>query len=148
MKYPVDYEPVADLYLCSNVFRHVRVPLAVRGSPILLIGVRDIPLVWLATPPSVPGGDPQYFVKASKPLSSWVQVFADGGTKSVSISSSGIPVLTAYTRNGGTVYVDQLDLRPLGIDVYGRSDALFVGGSQLCRNTFQNMGTAIDLSLL
>lgn len=143
---PLGFRPVPKVAFCSNVLQNVEVPLAVDDQPVLLIGQEDIPLIWLKAPASPQTKEWVFVISANRSAHPAVEVQVILSSRLVRVLTAGIEVLVARSTGPEAVAVDHLDLRPLGLDVHGDGDALFLGGTVLSSNVFEGIPTAFALS--
>ena len=109
----------------------------------LLIGVGPSPRVWLQAV-AAPGSKEFVTVVAdSKATHPAVDVTVDG--VKVIVSVQGIAVLTVEAKNDQRAVVSEVDFRPLGLNVFGNSSSLNLGGMQLSNNTFSGVNVAFGL---
>lgn len=139
---PVRYSPYRELDFCSNRLIGVHIPIVVHENPVLLLGTGSYPLVWLAAPIEPGARRWGYIVKESKSVNPAVNVHVDKRQKSVHIRIEGKTVLFAQANSSSKATVSQLDLRPIGLAVYGDRRGLYAGGMSLASNTFENVHTA------
>src|SRR5690606_41913461 len=111
-------------------------------NPVLLLGTGSYPLVWLAAPIEPGARRWGYIVKESKSVNPAVNVHVDKRQKSVHIRIEGKTVLSAQANSSSKATVSQLDLRPIGLAVYGDRRGLHAGGMRLAPNTSENVHTA------
>jgi hypothetical protein len=117
--------------------------------PAFLIGPGPAPLVWLA---AQTGSDTwSYVVKASKSLHPSVRVDVDLVALSVAVFVGSDLVLQVRHEvpheTSAFAEVSKVDLRPLGLNLYGDSKGLFVGTNHFVGNTFKGTATAFSVSV-
>jgi hypothetical protein len=71
-------------------------------------------------------------------------VINDITTSTTTIKTKDVIILKAQ-QIGSTCIVNEMDLRPLGLNITGFNDYLKVGGSEFRGNTFQGLGTFIGI---
>ena len=109
----------------------------------LLIGVGATPRIWLQAV-SAPGSKEfTTVVDDSKSTHPAVSVTTEGNK--VVVSVRGRTVITAESNSEQSVTVNELDFRPIGLNVFGNSSSLSLGGTQLSNNTFSGVGVAFGL---
>jgi hypothetical protein len=125
---PAGFTVCDQIVLCSNTI--------LGGSQLFLLG---------NTPPLLVGAGGQ----APR---IWLQAISDPDTKSfipiVQDSRSIVgdyTVLKAVSLGESSVTVNEIDLRPLGLNVYGDHSGLKLGGMQLSNNTMSGVGVAFSL---
>lgn len=136
IKQPQKYVPYERVTICSNVIEGGGYLFEMSGQHPLLIGKGDPPLVWLSIPFKNGKRD---IVTASKSFEKSVSVVSIlGGTQVV---SGGKVILSTRQISQNEAEVDQIDLRPFGLNVYGDKAGLKVGGMSLTGNRFSGVGT-------
>jgi hypothetical protein len=142
---PETYTPFHILELCSNKFVDVKVPMAVRDFPVLLVGRGVVPIVWLGAPRQIGASDWIFVVAEGQSNNPLVQVDIDKAKGRVVIKAGGTVLLQARTAAQDHAIVEKLDLRPVGLAVTGDTSTLHVGTNQLSGNTIQAANTGIAL---
>lgn len=145
---PWNYQPYDELWLCSNVFKDVKIPLAINAQPLVLIGKGPVPLIWLAAPSQPNAKTWIYVVKANKAINPGIDVEWSAGTKTVSAKVGGVEVLRVAIQSQQIAEVQFLDLRPLGLDVTGSAGGLTLGTTNtFSRNTVVGARVGINLAV-
>lgn len=142
---PETYTPFHILELCSNKFIDVKVPMAVRDFPVLLLGRGIVPTVWLGAPRQIGASDWIFIVADGQSSNPLVRVDTDEAKGRVVIKAGGTVLLQARTVAQDRAIVEKLDLRPVGLAVTGDKSTLHVGTNQLSGNTIQGANTGIAL---
>lgn len=142
---PTAYRPFVRLLLCSNTFVNTRVPFAAGTQPILLVGSgQSVPLVWLAARRAPNDPSWLYVVVESRSTHPVVSVVADPERRGVTISVAQRLVLAARATTEHEAIVERLDLRPVGLNVFGDGTGLSVGTNRLVGNVLQGVEVGID----
>jgi hypothetical protein len=142
---PEAFKPVRELSICSNAFVDVGVPIAFKGSPILLLASGSVPSIWLSAPLQPGSEEWGFVVSESRSHNPALQVVSDTATGSVTIRAGHSVVVEAKMTAADAATVVRLDLRPLGLAVTGDADGLRVGTTTLRQNRFERVGTGIAL---
>lgn len=141
---PADYKPYRELGFCSNHFVNTPIAIEVEGHAAVLVGAGAGPRVWLSAPT---GQDKRR----------WTLVVADNTPRVTGVavrktSQGDLEVLAADTKvlevrevSSDTAAVTWLDLRPLGLDIHGDSNALWIGTNQFSANRIENCNAAIGI---
>lgn len=140
---PTNYQPYQSLSFCSNSIIGGGHIFAMGKVIPLLIGVGPHPRVWLQAVAAPGSKDFVTIVSDSKSTHPAVHVMVEGNT--VIVSVGGRTVLTAEARDTQSAVVSEVDFRPLGLNVFGSSTGLSLGGMQLSNNTFSGVGIAFGL---
>ena len=143
---PTQYRPLRELNLCSNVLVNVGVPLAANGQPVLLVGRGTAtPLIWLAARTDPASKLWVFVVEGGRPLRPLIVVETDQTVGTVTVQVGGALVTRARQTAEDAAAVDSLNLRPLGLAVYGSATELHIGGQTMEGNRFENLGTAFAI---
>ncbi|UDM18427.1 hypothetical protein [Vogesella sp. XCS3] len=140
---PVDYKPYDYLNFCSNVINGGGHIFAVGKTLPLLIGVGPAPRVWLQAV-AAPGSK-EFVPIVADSISTHPAVSVETMGSKIVVSVHGKIVLKAETKGDLKASVSEIDFRPLGLNVIGSPMGLSLGGMQLSRNTFTNVGIAFGL---
>ncbi|WP_270794025.1 hypothetical protein [Aeromonas sp. QDB11] len=139
---PKTYKPYQKLTVCSNILLgggH----LVVIGEvlPLLVGSSNEGPKVWLQAPTDKSGKQYIPLVTASVASNSAVGIVSN--KDGLSISIGGVHVVNIKQVNDSTAVIDQLDLRPIGFNIYGKKSSLTAGGINLSSNTFSGGGSLL-----
>ncbi len=140
-KFPDGYMPLKKLTVCSNTITGGGNLLSVSGEFPLLIGKGSTPKVWLSAVGNAETNKFVTIVESSVSMHSAVKVIKENNL--VVVSLSGKQILKAKATSIDVVVVDQLDFRPLGLNIHGNNNALTVGGSTFSNNSMSGGGTLI-----
>lgn len=143
---PADYMPYSELVFCSNTLKDVRIPITVNNFPVFLLGKSlkgHKVMVWLAAPLNKEATQWQYVVEGRKANSPHTNVITKHGTLRVHIGST--LVLEAQEMSTDKAVVRRVDLRPLGLSVFGNEMELHVASQTLANNSFTNVNTMIAI---
>lgn len=136
---PPDYVPFKKLKVCGNTMINGSVPISVHGNPVFLIGKGKKPIIWLYALTDT-GWQP--LVRASRSLHSEVRILSPAPmTWQVSVKKD--IVLEVFVQGEDMAEITRLNLRPLGIEVYGDQLGLEVGTHRLSNNVFSNVHAMI-----
>lgn len=136
---PSTYSPYQQLNVCSNrVIGGGHLLQAGKALP-LLIGKGPIPQVWLQAPTDPLGKAFAPLVAASVATHPAVLVSTEGGALVVYVG--GKLVLRVRQVNDQQAEIDELDLRPIGFNIFGNKSSLNAGGMHMSGNTVAGGGT-------
>ncbi len=136
---PHDYIPFKKLVVCGNTMINGHVPVSIDGIPVFLIGKGPEPLIWLNALTST-GWQP--LVRASRSLHHEVMILSPA-PMTWQVSVKGSVVVAVFVQEEDMAEITSLNLRPLGLQVYGDHLGLSVGTTQLSGNLFSNVYTMI-----
>jgi len=138
---PSTYKPYQKLTVCSNVLiggGH----LVVLGEVLpLLVGSGEGPTIWLQAPTDKSGKSYVPLVTAS--VASHPAVGVVSNRDGLTVSIAGVPVIHVKQASQDSAVIDLLDLRPVGLNIYGNASSLTAGGTTLSQNTFSGGGTML-----
>lgn len=138
---PGAYKPYQKLTVCSNLLiggGH----LVVLGEVLpLLVGSGESPAVWLQAPTDQTGKSYVPLVSAS--VASHPAVSVISNTQGLTVSVGGMPVIHVTQVDSESAVIDLLDLRPIGLNIYGDDTSLIAGEATFSHNTFSGVGTLL-----
>lgn len=138
---PNSYEPYDSLIICSNTLLGGGHAVAVGDILPLVIGRGIKPQIWLQAMSNPQKKDFISIVEASVSKHSAVEVIEEDGAIVVKIQGSKVLVVTATSEKSATI--SQLDLRPIGLNLFGNESNLMAGDSGLSGNTMGNGGVLV-----
>lgn len=138
---PSTYKPYQRLTVCSNELiggGH----LVILGDVLpLLVGSGETPMVWLQAPADKTGKSYVPLVVASVAAHKAVTVVSNKDGLTVSVE--GTPVIHALQVDSESAVIDFLDLRPVGLNIYGNATSLTAGGGTFSSNSFNGVGALL-----
>lgn len=137
---PSTYVPYQKLNFCSNVLEGGGNLIEVSGTIPILVGKGNPPLVWLSAKQEK---EIIVVVEASKPKYS--SVTATNVFGGIVVMSKGVVLLSARQITEDEAEVTEIDLRPLGLNIYGDKNGLHVGGMEFTGNHFSGVGTMVGI---
>ncbi|WP_461638786.1 hypothetical protein [Labilibaculum euxinus] len=141
---PSEYQAFDRLTICSNVLIGAGAIIKIgEVEPILIGKGLKFPAIWLKARANK--NNWISVVERSVSLNPQIKITNEGDTSTTIIKIKSITILKAIQQNSGC-YIDQIDLRPLGLNVFGTSEYLKVGQSEFKGNTFQGLGTFIGIN--
>lgn len=140
---PKSYQPYEKLTVCSNTLLGGGHIVAVGEVLPLIIGAGEKPQIWLQ---AINNAEKQEFisiVENSVSKHPAVDVIEVSGVVTVKIQ--GKIVLSVKSPSEDSAVVDSVDLRPIGLSMFGDASSLNVGGSSFSGNTMSGGGVLIGL---
>jgi hypothetical protein len=133
------------MHLCGNVLENVKVPIVLDGFVPFLVGVGDQPVVWLTglANPRPPIWRTVVFANSS--FLDAVKVSAENQKTVVSLAN-GMVILSCAILGKDEAQIDAIDLRPIGMMVYGGAEGLWVGVNRYFGNVFENLEIMMKVS--
>lgn len=140
---PKGYHPYNVINFCSNKLKNIQSLILFNKTDILLIGKGDCPKIWLRGVTKI---DEKKFlispiVKMNKSSDENFEVFLK--KKSTIVISEKNVIIHAQERNKDEVEIIALDLRPIGLDIYGTMYALNVGNNVWQSNHAENLSSML-----
>ena len=141
---PIEFTPCNKVELCSNIILGGSQLFLLGNTVPLLVGAGgQAPRIWLQ---AISDPDTREFipvVQDSRSVHPAVNVSIDGS--SILISIDRHTVVDAQSVGESYVRIKEIDLRPLGLNVYGNQSGLKLGGMQLSNNTMSGVEVAFSL---
>lgn len=138
---PKSYTPYETLVVCSNTLSGGGNLLAIGEVLPILIGKGEKPQVWLQALTNQEKNEFVTVVESSISKHQAVKVFEENGIINVHIGGTNVLSVKVTGENSAEAFL--LDLRPLGINLYGTKMELKVGNSTFSGNSFAGGGTMI-----
>lgn len=142
---PKNYIPYDELHLCGNTLKNVRIPFLIGETPVLLIGKNTVPQVWLSAQTSPGSHEWKYIVEENRSLNPAVYVDAQGENRTVYVRVSNIVIIKVAAHSPTKAVIEVLDLRPIGLNVYGDSSGLSLATNKYAGNSMMNSQVAFAL---
>lgn len=140
---PPTYLPYQQLTLCSNLLIGGGHLIQTGNALPLLIGKGPTPQVWLQAPTDPSGKAFAPLVSASVATHPAVSVSSESGA--LRVYAGGTLVLRVRQINDQQAEVDELDLRPIGFNIFGNKSSLTAGGMHMSGNAVSGGGTFLAL---
>src|SRR3990170_1542829 len=131
MNLPDGFEPFIDLAICGNRFIKGIAPFTMGDQPILLIGKGDVPAVWLIAPSS---DEPDKFITLvanNESKHPQVKVEINDQSRNLHVVLGETVLISVKKILNEFAAVEWIDLRPVGLNIYGNEVSLNVGGMTL-----------------
>ena len=140
---PKEYRPYNHLIFCSNNLINVQIPFEIDEHIPLLIGRNRQPQIWLNAPSSQ--SEIKWIPLIRQNRSLHKAVIVKRLNKEVIIKINNIQIIKVLQLNDDLAKVVQLDLRPIGLNIFGDETRLVVGNNQLVSNTFTDVYIMIKI---
>jgi hypothetical protein len=145
-KIPNDYKPFPELIICSNSFVNGKIPIEVSGNIPFLVGNGKFPIIWLFGPVSKYEIKWQEIVSNNQALDKRITITFSEKDQIVNVSFGSIILIQVKKISDDKADIINLDLRPLGLNIYGDSNGLNVGTNSFSNNSFSNVNTMLALT--
>lgn len=137
IKYPQKYIPVKVLNICSNKIVGGGNLISINNLYPLIIGKGTIPLIWIYTKYDKNNWIP--LVSENNALHSSLKIESLSDKREVIITIEETTIIDAKMSDDDTCIVNQIDLRPIGINLFGDENSLTFGTSKFAGNTFKGV---------
>jgi hypothetical protein len=144
---PPDFEPYEDLTICSNRLINNRHILELEnGVHPIIIGKGREPNIWLAAPVDQARSAWRFVIERSVSLHPAFSIESRiSSSKPIFVRAGKTIVIRISSFSENAVVIDEIDLRPIGLNIFGTTSVLQVGGAKMVGNSFANMGVAIGI---
>jgi hypothetical protein len=142
---PKDYLPYDELYLCGNTLKNVKIPFLIGDTPLLLIGKNAVPQIWLSAQTSRGSHEWRSIVEKNRSLNPAVYVDAQDENRTVFVKVGNSVIIKVVAESVKKAVIEVLDLRPIGLNVYGDSSGLSVATNRFTGSSMVNVQVAFAL---
>lgn len=145
-KLPKEYIPFKEVWVCSNKFDSGNVIFEIDDTPVFLIGrgrEASETFLWFSVP------------KKSGLSSKWHEVISKNKINdemfTLNITDYGNEVtlgeqpLLQFKVIGEKLIINMIDLKPIGLNIYGGLSSLIIVGNNFINNSFSNVNTMINI---
>lgn len=140
---PKSFRAYETLTICSNTLTGGGHIASVGEVLPLIVGKGEKPQIWLQAIVNPEKKEFVTIVENSVSKHPAVKVSETDGTIQVLIQ--GTTVLSAKQASENSAVVDEMDLRPIGLNLHGNQDAMYVGNSTFSHNSMQGGGILLGL---
>lgn len=131
---PKEYSPFDKLEICSNLFKGT-IPIKAYEHAVVLIGRGAQPLIWLSGLVTKKGKEFKELVKKNHSLNEAVKVIISTKNNSIVVKVANIVILEVTKVSEEKAIMSKIDLRPIGLNIYGDVNRLMVGTNSFIHNT-------------
>lgn len=100
-------------------------------------------MIWVQAPTDPEGKNYVELMKASVPFHKAISVVSDVGA--LTVFASGVKILYIVYSDSDNASVEYLDLAPIGLNIHGDLEGLYVGGVTFSTNTFSGVEALVSL---
>ncbi len=133
-KLPEEYSPFDELEICSNLFKGT-IPIKAYEHAVVLMGRGAQPLIWLSGLVIKEGKQFQELVEKNNSLNEAIKVIISTKNNSTIVKVANVVILEVIKVSEKKAIVSKIDLRPIGLNIYGDVNGLTVGTNSLIHNT-------------
>jgi len=136
---PQDFVPFAEINVCSNVMKGGKAPFLVGDKVPLLVGKNSHPKFWLSAPKDRAATEWIDLIVAGTTVHPNVKILLSEDQKDISVQFRRQPVLELRVVSADSVDLSFIDLRPIGLNIFGENGVLHLGSHVLSSNSFENV---------
>ncbi|KGT09558.1 hypothetical protein ACH34F_05205 [Elizabethkingia anophelis] len=134
--YPEKFNKLAKLIICSNELIGGGDLAKISDFVPLVIGSGHIPQIWIT---SKYMGKIYEFVKRSQSYNNLIKIIPDTYSRKLLMLIEGITLISARMISDTVCVVDKLDLRPLGLNIYGNDKELTFINNKFSGSTMEGV---------
>lgn len=144
-KLPKEFYPFEELDICGNQFIRGQVPIRIEDKIPFLIGKGEVPLIWLNAPVTKDGHKWQEVIVKNDSFNKKVDVVISKDTVSILTKGKTFTIIKVNKISNDLAEIITLDLRPLGLSIYGDSTGLHIGTHSFTNTIFEGVHTMIAM---
>jgi hypothetical protein len=144
MNLPSSYMPFQKLTICSNILENGKVPISISGDIPFLIGNGNKPKAWINLLPQGESGKITPLVRDNLSLHPNVEVVETDN--SVTVTANGETIIEVEKISDDEAIITNLNLRIIGIEIYGDTNSLKIGTNSMSNNKFVNVDFMIGIN--
>ena len=134
---PSDFVPFREVNVCGNKMTGGKAPFVVGSNIPLLVGKNTHPKLWLSAPKDPKATDWIDLIIGGKAMHPQVKVLSSEDRREISVQFRRQSILELRVVTPDSVEIPFLDLRPVGLNIFGDSNVLNVATNALSANSFQ-----------
>ncbi|TVP12696.1 hypothetical protein [Shewanella sp. KCT] len=142
---PDGYVPFGLLKVCSNTLKNGRIPISISGDQPFLVGRGKKPRVWVNQLALNEVGKTKPLVRDN--LTLHPQISVDELDNEVVIKADNEVLIHVVKVTDDEAHIIKLDLRTIGIQIYGDQSELHVVNQTLSNNEFVNVDCMIGVNV-
>ena len=140
---PEKFKPYSSLKICSNTLLNGGHLASVGENLPLVIGKGETPLIWVEALNDI---ENQIFIPiVEESISKFPNVVVSKSASVLSISVQGQQILSIRVIDDNSAEVEFLDLRPIGLNLYGNKEVLNIGTNKFAGNSMSGASVLIGL---
>ena len=144
---PKEFIAFEELEFCSNILQNCNIPIIINDKPVVLVGKGERPQIWLwgLLDPKSPLLVPLVYSNCVRLFTAPIKVESEKNYTRVKLNDTIIIEAAKHLHSEEKAMVDQLDMRPLGFNIYGNSSTLHVGTNVMVGNRISGGNAFIAL---
>lgn len=140
---PKGYSPHLSVFLCSLTIYKYKILFKINNLIPLLIGSGVNPLIWINTTKNIENNSIEKCIERNRILHQGFSIIRGTG---IIIKAEKYTILTIEETNSRHITINQIDFRPIGINLHGDSSGLNFGGSHFSNLTISEVDTIFALN--
>ncbi|SRR5690606_10957860 len=138
---PIEYIQIPNMEICSNKLINSQSLIGIDEFSPFLVGKGESPQIWLYV--KDPKGSWQLIVNKNQSQHPQIKVTSSGGITQIFIKDEII--VDSKMINEDSCIISKLDLRPVGLNIFGDNNGLTIGQGRFNGNTFKGAKYVIGL---
>ena len=131
---PNEFVAFEELRFCSNTLQNCEIPIAIDGRPILLVGKGEQPQIWLWGLVDQKTKELVQIVSSNSVRVFTAPIKVESENDSTCVKLNDTIIIKAVKLSDENAAIEQIDMRPLGFNIYGNSSTLNVGTNVMVGN--------------
>ncbi len=144
---PKDFVAFEELTFCSNVLQNCNIPITADDKPILLVGKGEKPQIWLWGLVDQKSKLLAQIVSSNSVRILTAPITVESENDSTCVKLNDTIIIKAVKLSDEKATIEQIDMRPLGFNIYGNSSTLNVGTNVMVGNRIVRARAFIALGL-
>ncbi len=144
---PNEFVEFEELSFCSNILQNCKIPIAIDDRPIVLVGKGDQPQIWLWGVVDQKTKELFQIVSSNSVRIFTAPIKVKSENDSTCVKLNDTIIIKAVKLSDEKATIEQIDMRPLGFNIYGNSSTLNVGTKVMVGNHIVGSRAFIALSL-
>jgi hypothetical protein len=134
---PADFQPFKTIRVGENYLADAPALVTIGGLAPLLVGMGEVPRVWLSVPGQQPWDD--WVTLIVDNISSQSDVLVDARKHFIKVTRQDTVLFEAIQNAHGGLNIHALDLRPLSLKIFFDTQGLHVMGNTLSKSEFHGI---------
>lgn len=144
---PKEFVAFEELTFCSNILQNCKIPIVIDDRPILLVGKGEQPQIWLWGVIDQKTKALLQVIKANCNMVFTSSIKVESENDSTCVKLKDTIIIKAVKLSDEKATIEQIDMRPLGFNIYGNSSTLNVGTNVMVGNRIVGGRAFIALGL-
>ena len=136
---PPEFVPFAELKVCGNIMKGGKAPFVVGGKVPLLVGKNAHAKFWLSAPKNQAATEWVDLIVAGAAVHPQVKVLLSEDQRDISVQFRRQSLLELRLVSPDVADLSFIDLRPVGLNIFGEGEVLHLGTITFSGNSFENV---------